>query len=177
MKKFILSLICAIAMGSTLPAAAYVIQLGSYSGTDVGGLDTLLGQTNNLKNSGIATETAWVNSLLNPDTNYVVKTETVQYFSTESSSVFAFELRSDPGFFLVKNAKWWGLYQNNASSDWGVIDLSQLNSGFNLSDLDGMTISHVTEFGQYVEVSEPSSLLLLSLGLLSLIMFRRRFRS
>lgn len=176
MKRLLLALVWFVGL-SCASVNAYVIQSGSFQGTNVGGLDTLIGQTTGLKNSGVATETKWVNSLLNPDTNYVLKTETVQYFSTESDNIFAFQLRSDPGYFLIKNAKWWALYQNNASSDWGVIDLSELNAGFRLSDIEGATISHVTEFGSYVEVPEPSSLILLCLGLFGLIYFRRRYRS
>lgn len=177
MKRLCLLAAFSLGLFMSLPGAAYVITTGSFQGTDVGNLDTLIGQTTGLKNSGIATETKWVNSQLNPDVGYVLKTETVNYFSTDAENVFAFQLYSDPGFFLIKNARWWGLYQNNASSDWGVIDLSQLNTGFNIADMDGMTISHVTEFGSFVEVPEPSGLLLMALGLFGLIYFRRRYRN
>jgi hypothetical protein len=177
MKKFIVSLVCFFGLAVSLPGAAYVITSGDLVGTHVGELDTLIGQVSKLKNSSPKTETAWVNTLLDSDVDYVFKTEDVNYFATDAANIFAFQLQSDPGYFLIKNATWWALYQNNAASNWGVIDLFQLNSGFNLSDLNGLTISHVTEFGRYVEVPEPSALILLCLGLLSLGLFRRRQKS
>lgn len=165
MKKLISLVMLTASVICATPASAYIIQGGSFAGTKVGGLDTLIGQTNVLVNSSSTTETSWVNTLLNPDTTYVTKEETVSYFATESASVFAFELQTEPGYFIVKNARWWALLENNASADWGVVDFSLLNSAFKLPDLSDMTISHVSEFGKFADVPEPSALLLLCIGL------------
>lgn len=175
MKKIISSaLIIAAALFCAVPASAYVVQGGSFDGTDVGSLDTLLGQVKYSGNSNPTSEANWVNSILNPDTTYVTKTESVTYYSTETANVFAFQLQSDPGYFLIKNAKWWAVFENNANSNWGVVNFSLLDSGFKLPDLEKMEISHVTEFGSYVSVPEPSALLLLGLGLFGLGAARRR---
>ncbi len=169
MKKLISTLLISVGLGITCSANAYIIQAGAFTGTNVGGLDTFLAETTGLTNSSPTTETAWVNSVLEPDTTYVIKDEPVAYFATDSANVFAFQLLSSPGYFLIKNARWWGLFENNANADWGVVDFSALNGGFNLPDLQEMTISHVSEFGEYkVTVPEPRSLLLVLAGLLAL---------
>lgn len=156
---------------------------GSFAGTDVGGLDTFIGQTGSLSNSSPVTETNWVNTLLDPDTDFTWKTEDVSYYATlESSSVFAFQLQQKPGYFLIKNAKWWALFENTSNADWAVVDFSLLNAGFKLPDLKSLTISHVSEFGQFpdvdlpeVKVSEPNGLWLIGLGLLGLGLTRNRY--
>lgn len=178
MKKLISSLLVTAVITLCTPASAYTIKAGEiYAGTNVGSLDTLLGQTLMQGNSNPTSETNWVNSLLNPDTIYVTKTNSVEIYATaESSNVFAFQLAATPGYFLVKNAKWWALFENNANASWGVVDFSQLNSGFKFKDLENTTISHVTEFGKFTSVAEPSSLLLFGLGLLGLGVIRRRLK-
>ena len=178
MKKITSAVLFAAAFAGALvcgsPASAYTIQGSAFAGTDVGSLDMLLGQTTGLANSNPTTETNWVNSILDPDTNFVLKEEKLTYFATESANVFAFQLQSEPGYFLVKNAQWWALFENTANADWGVIDFSLLNPGFKLPDLKKMTISHVSEFGKYTQVPEPSALLMVGLGLLGLCAARRR---
>ncbi|WP_394983797.1 PEP-CTERM sorting domain-containing protein [Cellvibrio sp.] len=43
--------------------------------------------------------------------------------------------------------------------------------------MENTTISHVTEFGKFTSVPEPSGLLLLGLGLIGLSIMRRRSKS
>lgn len=178
MKKLILSLLATAAIAVCAPVSAYTIKAGEiYAGTNVGSLDTLIGQTLMQGNSNPTSETNWVNSLLNPDTSYVTKTNNVELYATaESSNVFTFELAATPGYFLVKNAKWWALFENNANAGWGVVDFSQLNSGFKFKDLENTTISHVSEFGKFTSIPEPSGLLLFGLGLIGLSAMRRRLK-
>ncbi len=181
MKKFVTGAVFALSFTLSHLANAYVIKSGSFSGTDVGALDSLIGQTTGLKNSNPTTETAWVNSLLDPDTEFTVKKENVRYFATlESPTVFAFQLQQTPGYFLIKNAKWWSLFENTGKAEWAVVDFSLLNAGFKLPDLKGLTISHVSEFGEFhevevpeVKVPEPNNLWLLGVGLLGLVIMRK----
>lgn len=176
MNKLTSGLLLCLALGLSHATHAHVIQGGYFAGTNVGTLDILLGQTTGLANSNPTTETNWVNSLLNPDTTFTVKEEKVTYFATESATIFAFQLQASPQYFLIKNSKWWGLFENTASANWGVVDFSLLNSGFKLSDLKGTTISHVSEFGKFpeIKVPEPSSLFLIGLGLIGLGFARKR---
>ncbi len=180
MNKVVSSFILLFSFIWSTSASAYIIQGSSFNGTDVGNLDTLLAQTTGLSNSNPVTETNWVNSILDPDTTYASKTNSVTYYATESATVFAFQLQSEPGYFLIKNSKWWALLLNNANSNWGVVDFALLDKGFKLPDLKSMTISHVTEFGKYappVKVPESSSLVLFGLGLLGLCIIRKRNKS
>lgn len=178
MKKLISSLLVTAVITFCTSASAYVIKAGEiYAGTDVGSLDTLLGQSLMQGNSNPTSETNWVNSLLDPDTTYVTKTSDVDIFATESSNIFAFQLDATPGYFLVKNAKWWALFENNTNASWAVVDFSQLDSGFKFKDLENTTISHVSEFGKFTSIPEPSGLLLLGLGLIGLSVMRRRSKS
>lgn len=176
MNKLTSGLLLCLALGLSHATNAYVIQGGYFAGTNVGTLDILLGQTTGLANSNPTTETKWVNSLLNPDTTFTVKEEKVSYFATESANIFAFQLQESPQYFLIKNSKWWGLFENTANANWGVVNFSSLNPGFKLSDLKGTTISHVSEFGKFpeIKVPEPSSLFLIGLGLIGLGIARKR---
>lgn len=154
----------ALAASALISSAAmgYTINSGAI---DVGALDTFISETQ-LPNSGKATETNWVNSLVDPDTVFNTKTEGVDYFLVDGeSSIYAFNLQGAPEYFLIKNARNTALFVNNGNYDWGVFDLSALAlDKWNLGN-DNLRISHVTEFGNApTAVPEPGSIALLGLG-------------
>lgn len=170
LKTMTKALIAVSVMLAATGSWAYTINSGS---TNVGSLDPLLHWTNNLQNSNPTTETNWANSILNPDTTFTLKTESVSYTAVDGGGAYAFALQSDPGYYLIKNATFWALFQNNASTDWAVFNLDGLPSGINLGKGGQLTISHVSEFGGSTRVPEPSSLGLLAAGVLGLAAARR----
>lgn len=178
MKLFSRWLLAAVAVMMAAQVSAYQIN----GDTDVGGLDIFKGQMQKTGSSSPEVEQAWAESVLGFELDFSnVKTETVSYYMTEATNVIAFELMSDPGYYLIKNARWFALFENTASLGWGVIDISPLSSGFNLqygcSDCV-FTISHVTEFNSWqATVSEPGSALLMLLGALGLWVGRRQQRA
>lgn len=153
--------------------------------SDVGEIDPRLAQTNNLdeNNAGCSTtssspsnELCWINSVLATDTTYGVKEETVPYeFINDSKTVIGFLLDTPTEYFLIKNAQWWGLFENVSNFDWAVIDTGDLSSGFNLPS-DDFTISHVATIGDAVKVPEPGTLSLLALGLFAMGLKGRKIR-
>lgn len=175
------SLIVGFSLAMAAQAGAY--QITTDQGVvDVGGLDILKGQLQQTGNANPATEEAWAESILGVDLNFSnIKTETVNYYMTGAANIIAFALASDPGYYIVKNAKWFALFENTAASGWGVIDIGALSSGFNLKyGCNGCayTISHVTEFNSgQTSVPEPGSALLMLLGLVGLWVGRRQQRA
>ncbi|AFV00132.1 PEP-CTERM sorting domain-containing protein [Simiduia agarivorans] len=166
-----------------LAAQAGAYQITTDQGAvDVGGLDILKGQMQKSGNANPATEEAWAEGVLGLDLDFGnVKTETVDYYMTDANNIIAFALASDPGFYIIKNAKWFALFENTASLGWGVVDIGALSAGFNLKyncDNCSYTISHVTEFNSWqTSVSEPGSALLMLLGVIGLWAGRRQQRA
>lgn len=160
-----------LGMGSQV-AMGVVITQGTYLGTDVGSVDLFIAEAQQQGNP--TSETAWVNSVLGvSDITFATKTETVDYFATDEANVFAFDLQSAlSGYFIIKNATRVALFQNLASLDWGVFDASELSGVMNLPS-EEFTISHVTELNGRVNVPEPSTLVLLGLGLIGIYVARR----
>ena len=151
------------------PTWAYTIDNGV---TDVGDLDSLVQWIDTLSNSSPQTETQWINSILNPDTTFTLKTEDVMYSAVDGGGAWAFELQSNPGYYIIKNANFWAFFENKAAMNWAVFNLEGLPDGMNLGGAGQMTISHVSEFGG-AQVPEPSSISLIAAGLLGLAATRR----
>ncbi|MEN8205322.1 MAG: PEP-CTERM sorting domain-containing protein [Pseudomonadota bacterium] len=159
-----------------LPAWAIMIDdssAGALDGTNVGSLDTFIEEGDTQGNP--EAEEDWVNAVLAGDnTTFTVKNTDINYFSTlASDTVFAFELASSPDYFLIKNATRIALFENLMDFDWGVFDSSLLSDGINLPS-DGFMISHVSEFGGGHDVPEPGVLGLLGIGLIGIVLGRRR---
>jgi hypothetical protein len=155
---------------------------GSDNGTNVGAVDTLIGEisktdlTTLCGNPGGSTgcETQWANTILSPDVNWTVKVADVDYFTTDQSGVYAFELFADPGYFLIKNSNARALFKNNNKLDWGVFNVASLGLDFNIPS-DEFIISHVTSLdGGDNTVPEPGVLALLAVGLLGMAAASRK---
>ncbi|TCS41115.1 PEP-CTERM sorting domain-containing protein [Reinekea marinisedimentorum] len=163
------------------PAFGYFISDSSGT-TDVGSLDSLLAviSKSDMKDFGNGsnetTEANWVNSILPTSftSEDASKNEKVGATLVDGeSNIWAFELTTGAGYYVIKNSTWWALLLNNDSTSWGVIDTSLSGlSEFNLNDLE---ISHVTEFK--VPIPEPSSLLLFGMGIAGLVGARKYRKS
>ncbi|MEX0605017.1 MAG: PEP-CTERM sorting domain-containing protein [Marinobacter sp.] len=165
-----------------LSTVASGVSANLIGGVFVGGVDLLIAQADKDDVSSLCgpggsptTELCWINTVLEPDTTYGVKTENQTYqFVDGDSSLIGYMLDSPTEYFMIKNATWWALFQNNADFDWAVIDTALLNSSFNLPDGQELTISHVATLGnKVVSVPEPGTLALLSLGLFAMGIKRR----
>lgn len=158
-------------------AQAIDIEIGS-STVDVGQADTLVSVSSSLggctPGSSTKAETCWANSVLDPNATFFAKEETVTYYQTDTANLYAFALVGDPGYYIIKNAGYWALFQNLASTDWGVFSTLGLPGGMNLGGTGELTISHVTSFNGTTSVPEPATLGMYILGLLGVGFAARR---
>jgi hypothetical protein len=150
-------------------AFAYTIA----GGTDVGGVDTFLGQIDGLSPSNPATEAAWASSVVGTTLTYAGKTEPASFQVTlEDAGIVAFQLMTTPSYFLLKDARTHVLFKNEPNMDWGVFRLLDY-----FKDKEDLQLSHLTEFnGGTVTVPEPGTLGLLGLGILGLLTVRRKLQ-
>jgi hypothetical protein len=154
---------------------------------DVGAVDTKLFEAS-LSNSGDATELAWVNSLGLGTFTISAKYDTTSggWMATNSPFTYAFDLETDPAYYLIKIGAGSSLtdhdthflFQNNASSNYAVINLADLHFGTdNYRNIQSVSrISHLDEFGGTNRVPEPGMLVLFGSGLVGLGMLRKRLK-
>jgi hypothetical protein len=183
MKVFIRSLAVAAIILSA--SSAYAIPI-----TTVGGIDTIIAQAN-LSNSGggaTGTEASWIASVLGVNVNTIGYHQLTnsganawQQVTGGAPGLWAFNFAAagitNPLVFLVKfgNATYSHvLYQNNPSSQYGVINLGNINP--RNGKITITSVSHVGTAGTIPpppppppsQVPEPSSLLMLSGGLFAI---------
>jgi len=128
-----------------------------------------MNNTDQLKNADPGTEEAWLEALLGKD--YDDPSVNLIYRILKGTGGLGFDDKSltdfDPGFLwayaVVKYDGMWIAYENNG-----------LNNLLTTDTFD-WGISHITFFGP-TSVPEPATMLLLGLGLMGLIGFRRKLR-
>lgn len=148
--------LCLGLSGGTVGAITIVAPTDPLDGTDVGSLDPLQGFTTSLANSNPTTETNWARSVVgDPTLTYAGKVESVGIFSTDVLNTFAFSLDPSPypTFFIVKNARYWALYENSQDYGWGVFSTDGIPSDFNVPG--NFVISHYSGFGEIIPPPPP----------------------
>lgn len=178
------SLVALLSFGISSSCLATVINDGgAYNDTDVGSTDNLLGEASNAGSD--AAELAWVNSILGLDATaeFIIKTASVEYYATNVTNVFAFDVTHGSDYFLVKNATRIALFENLDDMDWGVFNTGELSAAINLPT-DPLVISHVSQFNKDdggnlpgsrpPPVPEPGIMALFGVGLLGMGLMRRR---
>jgi len=183
MKKFLALSILVFFIVLLFASSGWCLTIGA--GTNVGGLDDFFAGTKTLANSSESTEEAWIQTVTGDSTLEYTQYDSVPVSlsqTNEDASAYAFELNGEPDYFLVK---WgdggdpdgsgplqyvaWTLWSNNNLKSFAVFDTA--DPGLLL---DGnWVIKNIGAFSHYGEtgaapVPEPSTILLMGLGLVGL---------
>ena len=175
---------CILALA--IPAWSATITIGS-TDYDVGGLDSLIYQTDQTNissydaDTGETKEQAWVEDVLNTEVSPYIKfdaPETWYAVTGLADGTWARPLAGEPVWFLVKTGSGAGstgdsyfLFENEASLQYAVINLVAL--GFPNGIEEFGVISHYSEIGS-TSVPEPGTMMLLGSGLVGLAAWGRK---
>ena len=171
--------------------ASFSVSASAYVTSQVGELDNLLA-AETLKNSGEATEEAWIESILGTDIDYtqfgsISEGDNWQSVTDGISGDYAFDFGIDflPEHYLLKLGSGNGtgvefshyLFENLDSLQYAYVNLEMFGEGVRLENIG--IVSHIGSSGgcegDCETVPEPGMVGLLAIGLLGMVA-RRRFK-
>ena len=172
---------------------SFSVNVSAYALADVGTKDALLA-ADTLKNSGSATEEAWIESVLGFDINYTQMSGGISEGSNWESVIggsagdyaFEFDIGFNPEYYLLKIGGGKGagadethyLYDNLESLQYAYVNLSDFGDDVKLENIG--IISHIGSTGGGGggggNAPEPSMVGLLAIGLLGMAISRRKIR-
>ena len=162
---------------SVMLLAGSVASASTLTLAQVGSLDTLIGATT-LGDSGDDTEKDWIADVLGIPSNELTYSKVTSSgganWQSLGGSVFAFDLGSEPGWFMLKTGNGATyrnfLFENLGSLQYAAIDFNDLGFG----SINIGKISHVSAAGDPTSVPEPVSLAGLGAGLAAIAVKLRR---
>ena len=186
MKKILMAVFFAVVLAFGGSALALTINDGSI---EVGGVDQYYASTY-LFPPNDGNEETWIQSVLTEEyyisgstsVNDSMWIQTDQQYNGEYA--FAYDLAGTPDYFFMFLASQPGivdpdyrnmfLFENLASFEWAVIQLSQLEGYYPPGgEINIGRISHIREIGG-TPVPEPGMVILLGIGLLGLAFYNRK---